>query len=80
MAKGVKCEICGAPGAFIQWTPFETIVSMSDVRHGQILMESIRICETCKSRVYKLQRSNSEAFYGCQTLEDIIRTVREEIK
>lgn len=72
-----KCEICREERAVIQWTPFEAILMMSDIKKTQLKLESIRICGKCKGRVYKMQRSDSESFYNCETLEDIIKTVKE---
>jgi len=79
MSKEAICEICGGGKAFIQWTPFETILMFSDIRYGQMKMESIRICERCRSYVMKIFRPVPEAFGGCQTLVDIIQVVRQEI-
>ena len=74
------CAVCGAENAYVLWTPFESIMMTADVRHAKLKLESIVICGLCKSRVYKMYRSDGHVFDGCQTIEDIVNTVREGSK
>lgn len=74
------CEICGAAEAAEYWRPFYGILCFAESEEKQRILGEIVICEMCKSRVFKMQRADSDSFDGCERVSDFIITVREEVK
>lgn len=78
--KKQKCDICGSEKAFVVWTPLESALLFVPAKSKQLTFESVLICENCKSRIMLMMRSDGNCFGGCQTIADLIATVRRELE
>lgn len=78
--KKQKCDICGKEKAFIVWTPLESIILFADAENKQLTFESVVICENCRSRIMLMFRADGNCFEGCQSIKDLIETVRKELE
>lgn len=74
-----KCQICGGEKGFVIWTPLESILLFADADNRQLTFESVVICENCKSRIMLMFRSDGNCFGGCQSIKDLVETVRKEL-
>jgi DNA-directed RNA polymerase subunit RPC12/RpoP len=75
-----KCQTCGSKKACVIWTPLESLLLFADATNKQLTFETILICENCKSQIMLMMRSDGMCFEGCQTIQDLIDTVRKELK
>lgn len=78
--KRQKCEICDSKKAFIVWTPLESILLFATAKQKQLTFESVVVCTNCKSRIMLMFKADGNCFEGCQTIEDLIGTVRKELE
>lgn len=75
--KDRKCEICLVDQARHMWFPFREKMIFTDLNWWHDADETIEVCGKCKSRVFKIKRSNGEAFSECVTVADVCQVVRK---
>lgn len=75
-----KCGICDRGKAFIVWTPLESILLFADAKYKNMNFWDVLICENCKSRIMLMYRADGNCFEGCESIQDLIETVRKELE
>lgn len=74
------CQICVSEPCTTTWEPFENLLVFVPYNPtGRRRME-LAICDNCRLTILNMVRQEDKVFDDCKTLQDILRTVREELK
>ncbi len=78
--KNRKCGICLVDRVRQVWFPFRREFWFSVDEEDFDAKDSVDICERCTSRIYKIKRTNGEAFSECVTVADVCQVVRKAFR